>query len=804
MEKISGILDLIRKPFGLEKEKEYSNRSVIKGFDRFIISHCIDASKEIELLDEKQEIKMYLKSLFEKLKNIFNKYPVSDKQGRQDIFEEAQRILAEIDKFILDPIPPQEHNFRDLRSSVQYLHGVGPKRAKILESIDITSIFDLISYYPFRYEDRSRLKLIAQIVDGEEATIQALIVKQRIARTRRGPLLTLLISDGTSEALVVCFNQFYLKNILNEGKAIVLNGRFKRKTLKNGRSARPEISNFTYEVLTKDEEDLIHTNRIVPIYNITKNLNMRFLRALIKHTIDDYGSAFREILDKELKKRQDLCDYSFALKNIHFPKDLQAQSLARERLVFDEFFLLELSFAVARAKNKKLTGITFKIPEGFVENFEKNLPFKFTTSQKKVISEIIQDMQDVKPMNRLLQGDVGCGKTIVALLAAYLAAENGYQTAFMAPTEILAGQHFININNYLKQFGIRSGLLISGTAPKEKKKILGSLRSGEIDLIIGTHALIEDNVDFKKLGLIIIDEQHKFGVLQRMKLRSKGVDPDVLVMTATPIPRTLALTCYGDLDFSVIDELPPGRKKVTTVFYKEKDRQEAQELLKKEISSGRQAYIVYPLVEESEKIDLKAATEEFEKLKKIYPGSRLGLIHGRLSSAEKEKIMFDFKDKKLDILVATTVIEVGIDVPNASIMLIEHSERFGLSQLHQLRGRVGRGANESFCILLAGIKISNEAKKRIRIFEKTNDGFKIAEEDLQLRGPGEFMGTRQHGISFFKIADIIKDSQVLFRARNEAFDLVKIDPGLSEQKNKLLKETMLMTYKDKQDLSKIG
>lgn len=805
MEEVKEILKTILRPFKLEKEKNYSNLSVINGFDKYVINWVDKAINAVQNWVPANNSggwlavhsKRILNDLFIKLQKNFSNYSRVKIEGRAEIFKRGSKLIEKIENFLTNPQPPVP-NFQNLFSPVQYLKGVGPERAKLLKRLGINTIFDLLTHYPFRYEDRSHLSLIGQIKDGEEKTIQAVVSKQKIERTRMGPLLKVILTDGTGEVIMTCFNQFYLKDVLSPGRTVIVTGKFNKKFRK------VETSNFTYEVLTKDEEDLIHTNRIVPIYTITRNLNIRFLRTLIKKTLDEYLSGFSEILPLDIRNKHNLCEYSFAMKNIHFPENFDAQEKSRRRLVFDEFFLLQLVIALQKSKVKESRGIEYKIPSEFLEEFEYLLPFKLTNAQCRVINEILHDMAIPKPMNRLLQGDVGSGKTVVALASSYVAIKNGYQVAFMAPTEILAEQHFINLHNFLSTLGINSALLISGTGKKERKRILQDLASGEINLVIGTHALIEEDVNFKKLGFVIIDEQHKFGVIQRAILRGKGLNPDVLVMTATPIPRTLALTVYGDLDVSIIDELPPGRKRIETTSYTERKRGEVWELIREEIKRNRQVYVVYPLIEESEKIDLKAATEEFNRLRKVYPEFKVGLLHGRLPSKEKEDIMQKFKNKKIDILVSTTVIEVGIDIPNASIMLIEHPERFGLAQLHQLRGRIGRGKYESRCILLRGLRLSEEANQRINAFVNTNNGFEIAEVDLRLRGPGEFMGTRQHGMPDLKIADIIKDIKVLEIARHEAFNLVNLDSRLLRDEHAQLKEMIKFLYHGREKLIKVG
>jgi ATP-dependent DNA helicase RecG len=481
-------------------------------------------------------------------------------------------------------------------------------------------------------------------------------------------------------------------------------------------------------------------------------------------------------------------------------------SKARQRLAFDEFFFFELMMALRKKKlNQKQGGIVFKPSDSLVRKLLDQLSFLLTPSQEKVLREISEDMTSTKVMNRLLQGDVGSGKTIVALIAMLIAVENGYQAALMAPTEILAEQHFINIHSLLEKLGLGVVLLTSSVKKNQKENILQKIENGTVQIIVGTHALIQESVVFHKLGLVVIDEQHRFGVMQRAKLKKKGILPDVLVMTATPIPRTLALTLYGDLDVSVIDQMPPGRKSIRTIWWKKRSPEELYKFLIEEISKGRQAYIVYPLVEESEKADLKAATESFHLLQeKIFPQLKLALIHGRIKSEEREKIMRDFRCGKYDILVATTVIEVGLDVSNATLMLIEHADRFGLSQLHQLRGRIGRGEEQSYCFLLTEGNSSLEAHQRLNTMVGTTDGFKIAEVDLKLRGPGEFFGTRQHGLSDFKIADLVGDMDLLYQARKQAFKLVEEDPYLRSERNWMVKNNLTAKYKNKFSLIEVG
>lgn len=648
------------------------------------------------------------------------------------------------------------------KSNVQYLKGVGPRKAKLLENLGVKTVYDLITYFPKEYEDRRQLKEISQVQDGEEIGIQAQVVNQKTIYTRkRNGILKIFLRDNSGEVVLICFNQMYLADILKKGISVVLHGKFER------RLAQLETSNFTYEILDGSDRDLIHTKRIVPIYGLTKGLNIKFLRSLIKKTLDKYVDSFQDMLPDIIKNDANLCDYIWAIKKIHFPGNWEEKGKAYRRLVFDEFFLFQLALAFKKkGVKKKKKSFTCRLKRTLLTPFRQTLPFDFTPAQKKVINEIFSDMQSIHPMNRLLQGDVGSGKTVVALAALLLAVESGRQGVIMVPTEILAIQHYINVEKMFTPLNIRVDLLTGGMKKREKKKICQELKEGKIDIIIGTHSLIQEGIDFARLGLVVIDEQHKFGVNQRALLRDKGLNPDVLVMTATPIPRTLALTVYGDLDVSTISECPKGRGEIITQWMKEK---QAYRKVSEEVKKGRQCYIVYPLVDESDSLQIKAAVKMLEKLKnEIFPDYKVGILHGQMKKQEKKVMMEKFVEKKLDILVTTSIIEVGIDVSNATVMVIENSNRFGLSTLHQLRGRVGRGKHTSHCILVGEFK-TFEARKRKEVMLATADGFKIAEEDLRLRGPGEFFGTQQHGLPELKIGNIITDFEIIEKTREIAF-----------------------------------
>ena len=560
------------------------------------------------------------------------------------------------------------------------------------------------------------------------------------------------------------------------------------------------------------EGDYLNFKRIVPIYSETEGLHQRTLRKLIKNILDGYRHDLLSPIPLDIVKRQALIDFPEAFQRVHFPPEGESIEVlngqradGHRRIIFDEFFFLELGLALKRRGMTVEPGIPFQTRGILVERLLNHLSFQLTRAQSKVWAEIREDLGRPRPMNRLIQGDVGCGKTIVALLATLHVVEGGYQVAMMAPTEVLAEQHYFNLHRWVEPLGVHAALLTSNIKGSERQDLHDRIRSGEIHLVIGTHAVIQEGVEFHRLGLAVIDEQHKFGVVQRGLLKKKGENPDVLVMTATPIPRTLAMTVYGDLDISVIDELPPGRMPVETKVFPEPARERVYRILAEEVKRGRQAFIVYPLVEESEKLDLKAACRMAEHLKKdVFPEFQIGLLHGRMRSDEKEAIMMEFKEGQIQILVATTVIEVGIDVPNASVMVVEHAERFGLSQLHQLRGRIGRGRHASKCILLAQYRSSEEARQRLRVMERTSDGFRIAEEDLALRGPGEFFGVRQSGLPDFRVAHLIRDTPVLVEARREAFRLIQEDPELAQPSHSILREMLRRRWKGRLELGSIG
>src|SRR6266702_666157 len=671
-----------------------------------------------------------------------------------------------------------------LSTEVRMIKGVGPQRAELLAQRGIYTFEDLFGYLPFRYEDRIRFSKVKEIQPNGTYTIRARVMSGQAVRTMRGrdAIYHLLVQDDTGQLPCKFFHGGYLEGRLKPGQDLVLHGKAEVDRL---RPARLEMINPQIETLSGEEIDSTEVGRIVPIYEAIGTFGSRAIRRAMYAAVQQIDPNMPDVLPEALRARLGFPSRSEAIIQTHFPtpeESLDAlnpfRSPAQQRLIFEEFYLYQLSLALDRRAARNQNAIAFRVREDAVrEALKRILPFKPTMGQKRVLGEIVADLEKPLPMNRLLQGDVGSGKTIIALQGAVIAIENGMQAALMAPTEILAVQHFLSARRILARAGYCVELLISGLKGSEKAAALERIRSGEAQLVIGTHALIEDNVEFGRLGFVAIDEQHRFGVLQRKRLMDKaashGHAPHVLVLTATPIPRTLSLTLYGDLDVSVLDELPPGRTPIVTRVTSERHLPGVWEALRREVAAGHQAYIVYPVIEES-KLELKAAIEAYERLsKEAFPTLKLGLLHGRLASEEKDEVMQRFHRNEVQILVTTTVVEVGVDVPNATVMVIEHAERFGLAQLHQLRGRIGRGAEKSQCILVAPFRMTEEARARLDTMVRTSNGFEIAEADLELRGPGEFFGTRQSGELGFHIANPLRDKHLLELARKEALALVE-------------------------------
>lgn len=648
----------------------------------------------------------------------------------------------------------------ELRKDIQYIKGVGPRRSSQLRRLGIETVFDLLWHVPRAYFNRGNLHDIGDLKDGINANIRGIVLGTEARRSRRGlSLFKALIQDDSGMITAVWFNQPHLPGKINTGQEIFISGRVKASY------GSMDIQVSEYEILEGEDLDF----KVLPLYPLTEGLNQKYMRRLALIALNDYLGVYPEIFSREIRQQYGLCSIESALRSIHFPEDGPAYLQARKRLAFEELYLFQVSLRQEKDKGHNAAACIIHRAKGqLVARVEEDLPFSLTLAQRNALQEIFGDMEAAKPMNRLLQGDVGSGKTVVAALAMAKAVSSGYQAAIMAPTEILAEQHYQALQRFFRNTEVSIASLTGGTTAAERRMIMENIKNGNLDMLVGTHALIGEEVEFKSLGLAIIDEQHRFGVRQRALLGAKGMTPDVLVMSATPIPRTLALTAYGDLSLSVIDELPPGRKPIKTIHIKVAERIRAYSFILQEEEKGTQAYVVCPLVEESEKQDLQAAVSLYEELKReILPALSVGLVHGRMKAAEKEYIMTQFKAGAIKVLVSTTVIEVGVDVPNASIMVIEHAERFGLSQLHQLRGRVGRGSQQSYCLLIADPR-TDEAWARIRAMERTNDGFQLAQEDMRIRGPGDFWGVRQHGLHLLKVADLIKDNRIIEMAHHLA------------------------------------
>lgn len=679
--------------------------------------------------------------------------------------------------------------FGVINESIQYVKGIGPKKAEKLNKLGIYTIKDLLYYFPRQFEDRSIIKKIAQLEDEEKVTVKALITNIESYTPKKGMTITRIdVKDDTGFAKLTFFNKEYIKNTFRVGDSILAFGKVK----KNGRFV--ELNSCELEYLSASPKNI---GKLVPVYPLSYGVTNKDIMNTVRMVFESKDIKIPEYMPEYILKKYRLCGIEYAIKNIHFPKDKESLKIALYRLIFEELLVLQLGLFMYKGGSSDEKGILFKRNQRLDEVL-KSLPFSLTRAQNRALNEIIDDMCSEKVMNRLVQGDVGSGKTVVALLALAECVFNGYQGALMAPTEILAQQHYESFTETFEDIGINVELLTGSVTKKQKEGILQRARDGEIDILIGTHALIEDNVEFKNIGLVITDEQHRFGVRQRGKLSSKGESPDILVMTATPIPRTLALILYGDLDISIIDELPPGRQPIETIAVEKKKRDKVyNSLVRREVDKGRQVYIVCPLVEESETLDITSATETAEEIKRdFFPDLRVGLLHGKMKPSEKDAIMTAFKNHELDILVSTTVIEVGVNVPNSTLMIIENAERFGLAQLHQLRGRVGRGKHQSYCVLIYGSN-SEVCRKRMSIMEETNDGFKISEKDLEIRGPGEFFGTMQHGVPELKVANLFKHMKILKTVQQEARIIIGEDSTLDFKEYRGLKREIESKFKDK-------
>jgi len=705
---------------------------------------------------------------------------------------------------------------KNLQTPMQFIKGVGPKLTELLSKRGVTTVEDALYLLPHRYEDRREVQSVARLRPGVVEVFSGKVLSADLTSTKGGRrFFEAVVGDDSGSVTLKWFNgnPTFMKRVWRIGRVGLFTGEVSQFGFQH------EVHHPDVEWLEEGKQladalaaDPVNFGRIVPVYPLTEGLSQKIMRRVMKEVVDGYLPFVQELIPGHILEPLNLPGVREALHAVHLPPvDMGMEILNEGRtpshraLAFDEFFFWELGLALKKRGVTLEKGIAFQVSHRYTKQLVKLLPFELTPAQRRVLSEIKNDMMAPHPMHRLVQGDVGCGKTLVALMAALVAVENGYQVAIMAPTEILAEQHWLTIHRWCADLAIETVLLTAGMKGKSKSEVLARVADGHAQIVIGTHAVIQEKVEFARLGLGIIDEQHRFGVLQRGILRKKGLNPDILVMTATPIPRTLAMTLFGDLSLSVIDELPPGRSPVETRIFFESRRSQAYDIVRDEVAKGHQAYVIYPLVEETEKSDLKAAAQMAELLdQQVFPDLRVGLLHGRMSPDEKELVMKAFKAREVDILVATTVIEVGIDVPNATLMIIEHAERFGLSQLHQLRGRVGRGSAKSRCILLTPGRMSEDGEKRLRVMEATADGFRIAEADLEIRGPGDFLGTRQSGMPDFRVANILRDGALLEHARQAAFELLESDSELSAQGHVSLRQELLRRWGHRLELAAIG
>ncbi len=814
---MTSAFEKLEKILRLEQDTGHYDRAVIGGLERFIPNWQAEVAAQFD--DEKS--KKLVEDIVERLQG----YGAKTQPLRRSVIQDVLSLLAQdgpprtrTDAQAVptqrrtQPRTPEEITLDD---PVDRISGVSTVYARRLRRLGVETIQDLLHLVPRRYDDFSHLKTISQLVYGEEVTIIGRVERAENRESRKGhTITTCTLRDPTGVIQATWFNQAFLLKSFKPGRQIVLSGRVDQY-----------LGRLVFQVPEWEplERELIHTGRIVPVYPLTQGLRARWLRKLMKRMVDQWAARVPDPVPNHVLKRETLLDLPTAIKQVHFPDSMPLMQQARRRLAFDEFLLIQLGVLRQRRQWQRLMGRAIRVDREFLQSFLDQLPFKLTQAQQRSLDEIVEDLQRTRPMSRLLQGDVGSGKTVVAAAAIVLTVADGFQAVIMAPTEILAEQHYKSISQLLEGVRIprrsqeqgraeepgsqtaletiRIRLLTGSLTRSEKEQIHQEMATGQVDLIIGTHALIQEGVELQALGLAVIDEQHRFGVHQRASLRSKGFNPHVLVMSATPIPRTLGLTVYGDLDISVIDELPPGRQEIVTRWLMPAERERAYSFVRSQIEKGRQTFFICPLIEESDKVETKAAVAEHQRLQKhIFPDLRLGLLHGRMKAEEKEAVMDRFYRGELDILVSTSVVEVGIDVPNATVMVVEGADRFGLAQLHQFRGRVGRGEHQSYCLLLASETLTPEAEQRLKIIESTQDGFVLAEEDLKLRGPGEFFGTRQSGLPDLRVAKL-SDVQILERARAEAMEIFRRDPDLSAPEHALLASKVAQFWRGEGDLS---
>jgi ATP-dependent DNA helicase RecG len=802
-DRLSEIIDAIANPLALASKDNFSRLPNITGLEALITG----LAQEAIPLAQDSSIQAKLRALLE----CFVGFEGAADGAKEERIRTGEELLFEIRDLLTDKKPYRQEEIAPLlRTSIQYVKGVGPKISQLLKKKGIETVEDALYNLPIRYEDRRQIRRVADLRVGDRCVGYAKVIAadEVVYPKSRRRIYEAILGDDSGFIIAKWFQGIkYIRGRLKKGDQVIFCGDVR------GYRAQKEIHHPDLEWVEGKEEDSLHFGRVVPVYSETEGLYQRRIRGIMHQVVQDAAGKITSPLSPQVSTRCNLMPLSEALCEVHFPQgylDIERLNLKtsrpHQRLAFEEFFFLELGMALRRRGIAQEEGIAFGVERtSSADQLLERLPFTLTAAQKRVIEEIKGDMTKPHPMNRLLQGDVGSGKTVVALVASLIAIDNGYQAAVMAPTEILAEQHYVNLTTWLEGLPIKPVLLTGSIKGKERDALYAAIAEGEVQLVVGTHALIQEGLSFKRLGLGVVDEQHRFGVMQRARLKRKGVVPDLLVMTATPIPRTLAMTLYGDMEVSVLDELPPGRAPIVTTLHREKERGEVYRRVEEELSKGRQVFVVYPLVEESERMDLRDATQGAQRLQEeIFPHYRVGLIHGRMKGDEKEQTMRAFRQGEIQILVATTVIEVGIDYPNATVMMVEHAERFGLSQLHQLRGRIGRGSHPSVCLLLAPGRLGTEAWRRLKVMEETTDGFRIAEEDLAIRGPGEFLGVRQWGLPDFRVANLIRDVRLLQQARQEAFALIDHDPQLSKEEHRPLREIIQAKWQAKLELAAVG
>jgi len=805
--RLDEILSSLLKPLLFASKDDYRHLNSVKGVGALVLGLSAEALN-LSPVGSRSEV-------FTRFKTLFNGFDTLSAEEQKIRIHEAVR-LARCSALPHEPKPqlivtPEQavRMLSKLKTPLESVKGIGPKLAERLAKRGLATVEDVLYFLPVRYEDRRNIRKIKELTPGSSMTTTGEVAAQGEARYGRRKVYEMAVTDGTGILKVKWFNYklSYMKGRYKPGARLLIFGAV------TSFGHQKEMIHPDIEVLDPGQDQLLEQG-IVPVYSQIENFHQKTIRKIVSSVVEAYSEFALDALPFKALRSCGTLPLKDAFNEAH-SGSTGSEALARKSLVFDELFLLELGLALKRRSVKKEHGISFSSSSGthsgLGEKLRALLPFTLTRAQELTLEEINKDMGSPHPMNRLIQGDVGSGKTVVSLLAALKAVEAGYQAAIMAPTEILAEQHYLTTHRYTEALGVKTVLLTGKLARAEKKLALSLIKEGRADIVIGTHALIHKDVDFRKLGLAVIDEQHRFGVMQRGALKKKSVysetevSPDILIMTATPIPRTLSMTVFGDLDVSIIDELPPGRKPVYTKILRESERQKAYDAIRKELAAGSQCYIVYPLVEESEELSLRDATRMSEHLAAaVFPEFKVGLLHGRMKSAEKETVMAEFKAKKLDILVSTTVIEVGVDVPNATVMLVEHAERFGLAQLHQLRGRVGRGEKKSICLLLAAWTQNEDTYKRLKVMEATQDGFVIAEEDLKIRGPGDFLGTRQAGLPEFRTSGTLNDLSILKKAREEAFSFLEGDPELKGPDAPRIKLLLKARWSGRLELAEIG